>query len=196
MKRTLSDITDVATHFSDWPTLVVLTVSAIVLYPFLIFALRVAGKRAVGNLNNFDWVVTVALGSVFASAAVVKEFRVLDAVMIISVLLSAQWLITWLTSRSAFVSRLVKSEPTVLVLLGELKMNNVRSVRVSKDEIYAAARKSGHASVSTIAMMSLESNSEISVIGFDTSPGVYDAIEPLLSEDEFAEFCDRLICPN
>ncbi|NNE57842.1 MAG: hypothetical protein HKN36_07015 [Hellea sp.] len=63
---------------------------------------------------------------------------------------------------------------------------------MSCDEIYAAARKAGHASLSSIAIMALESNSEVSVIDYNHIGDDYDTVEPLLSKDEFAKFCEDL----
>ena len=56
---------DISAIFYDgWKDLVRIVLAAPAIYFTIIVFIRLAGKRSTSQMNNFDWVVTVALGSI------------------------------------------------------------------------------------------------------------------------------------
>lgn len=53
--------------FSDSFSFTRILVVGILSYILIVFVLRVSGKRTLSKMNSFDFIVTVALGSVLAS---------------------------------------------------------------------------------------------------------------------------------
>ena len=53
-----------AIYYDGWKDLVRIALAAPVIYFTIIAFIRLAGKRSTSQMNNFDWVVTVALGSI------------------------------------------------------------------------------------------------------------------------------------
>ena len=69
-------------------------------------------------MNAFDLVVTVALGSTLATVLRTKSVALAEGLTAFVLLIFLQFVLTWLSVRSRAVSRLVKSEPTLLVYQG------------------------------------------------------------------------------
>ena len=84
----------------------------------LLLLLRVSGKRTLTKMNAFDLVVTVALGSTLATVLLTKSVALAEGLTAFMLLIFLQFVLTWLSVRSRAVSRLVKSEPTLLVYQG------------------------------------------------------------------------------
>ena len=106
--------------FDDWTGLLrVLTVGCAA-YVTLILFLRISGKRTLSKLNAFDLVVTVALGSTFATVLVSKDVPLLEGLLAFAVLIGAQYVIAALCVRFPMVGRLIKSDPRLLVCHGRL----------------------------------------------------------------------------
>lgn len=75
--------------FADsWSDLLAVLVKAPLASIWLVVVLRTSGKRTLSKLNAFDLVVTVALGSVLASAVLDAAVSWLEADWSISVLTS------------------------------------------------------------------------------------------------------------
>lgn len=150
--------------FESWDSLYKILISTLVGYVLLILLVRIFGKRSTSKMNNFDWIVTVAVGSVLASMAVLKDVTVSDGLLAISLLLGCQFLITTATSRWAWARKMLLSPPTTLYEDGEFDNYELRKQRVSRREIHSAIRENGMTSLDEVELVTLEPDAEIAVI--------------------------------
>ena len=141
-------------------TLIVGTLS----YFGVIIWLRISGKRTLSKWNSFDFVVTVALGSILASAILSSTTPFSQAMLGIGLLVIFQFLLTWLSVRTKAIQQLIKAEPTLLVFKGSFLDDALKSQRVAKGEVLAALRMQGHSCVEEIGAVILETNGNFSVI--------------------------------
>lgn len=135
-----------------------------IMYLLLIFYVRILGKRSTSELNNFDWIVTVSLGSIFASTVILKSISIYEGGISILILLLLQFGVTTLTCRWEGFRKIVKATPKLLLFDGEFIDETMNKERVLKTEIYAEIRRQGYYSESQIYAAVLETNSKISVI--------------------------------
>lgn len=133
-------------------------------YAALVAILRVSGKRTLSKLNAFDFVVTVALGSTLATILLSRDVALAEGVAAMALLVALQWLITWSSSRSRVVSRLIKSEPRLLLLRGRLLTDALRRERVLVEEVLAAVRSQGFSSLDEVGAVVLETDASFSVL--------------------------------
>jgi uncharacterized membrane protein YcaP (DUF421 family) len=81
--------------FESWLGLLRVVIIGAAAYAVLIVLLRISGKRTLGKMNAFDFVVTVALGSAFATVVLDKSVPL--AVLAFALLIALQFGITWLS---------------------------------------------------------------------------------------------------
>ena len=157
----------------DWDNFTQIIVTAPILYVLLIFCIRVSGNRSTSSMNNFDWIVTVAVGGIFASTVILDETTLPEGVFGIIVLLSLQYLFTTATRESERARVLLKATPQLLLFKGEFLYDNMEEQRVLRGEVYAAIRRQGYKSVDDIYAVVLENNAQLSVIPNenDDAPG-------------------------
>lgn len=161
--------------FNDWTGVVRVIVIAIAAYAALILGLRASGKRTLSKLNAFDLVVTVALGSSFATVILSRDVPLVEGVLSFVMLALMQFVCTWSARRSRWVRRLIKSEPTLLYFRGEFRDPALRAQRLTRDEIRAAVRVHGLGSLAAVAAVVLETSGELSVIS-ELASGDLDAL--------------------
>ena len=152
------------TWFNGLDRLESVTISAIVFYFLIILMTRLAGKRTTGQMNNFDWIVTVAVGSLAASGILLKDVSIADAALSIAILFALQWLVTWLVLRSDLVCRLIKARPRLLLDNGHIKEKAMRHERISEAEIYDALREQGFVRLADANWVILENDGKLTVI--------------------------------
>lgn len=87
-------------------------------YLALIFMLRLTGNRTLSQMNSFDFIVTIALGSTLSSGMLDKSIPLADTLLAFVVLIGLQWMITKLSVRYKAVDNLVKSDPVLLFYHG------------------------------------------------------------------------------
>jgi hypothetical protein len=102
----------------DLPAVLRTVVVGVAAYVALIVALRVSGKRTLTKWNAFDFVVTIALGSVLATALTSSQVSLAQVVTAFVVLIALQFVITWLSVRSRLVRRWTKSRLRLLLRHG------------------------------------------------------------------------------
>lgn len=150
--------------FQNWTGLIRTVIVGVLAYLSLVTMLRVTGKRTLSKMNAFDLIVTVALGSVLATIILSKDVPLAEGVAAFGLLVSMQYIITWLSVRSRRVSRLVKSEPNLLLYKGRFLQEAMRRERVNEEEVHAAIRSQGVAFVEEVEAVVLETDGSISVV--------------------------------
>lgn len=162
-----------AIYYDGWKDLVRIALAAPVIYFTIIAFIRFAGKRSTSQMNNFDWVVTVALGSIAGAGITSNSVTAVEALFAIAVLLFIQWGLTFVLARSDSVEWLVKSSPRLLVYRGQYLMQNIRDERLTKSEVLAALRENGLTRVAEVELVVLETDASFSVVArknADVSP--------------------------
>lgn len=106
--------------FNDWTSLLRVVIVGILAYLALVFLLRISGKRTLSKMNAFDLIVTVALGSTLATVLLSRDTALAEGVVAFALLISLQYIITWLSVRSQRVAKLVKAEPSLLFWLSQI----------------------------------------------------------------------------
>lgn len=151
--------------FDSWSAVVRVLAVGLASYAALVVFLRLSGKRVLAKLNAFDLVVTVALGSVLASAVISQEIRYADALAGMLVLVGGQVVISRVTTWLPGGRRFVNAEPTLVVRDGEVLEDALRRQRLTESEVHQAIRSSGQGGVGSVAAVVLEADGTLSVIG-------------------------------
>lgn len=150
--------------FDGWMMLGRTALVGTLAYLALVLLLRVSGKRTLSQMNAFDFIVTVALGSTLATVLLSSSVSLARGVLAFAVLIFLQFIITWLSVRSPAFRSLVKAEPTLLVHKGEFLPGAMKKERVTKEEVRAALRAQGVAAVEAVEAVVLETDSGFSVV--------------------------------
>jgi hypothetical protein len=82
----------------------------------IIYLLAGLFLRTSTKLNAFDLVVSVALGSALASIVTSDRLPVANCLLALALLIGLQHAVAWVNLRAGWFRRLVKSDPTLLVL--------------------------------------------------------------------------------
>ncbi len=151
--------------FDSWNALLDVFITAAVVYFMLILSLRISGKRTLSKWNAFDFIMTVALGSILATVILSKQVALAEGILGFLMLILLQYLITKFSVRFPGFRDLVKSEPTLLFDQGDFLDDALKSQRVTKSEVRAAIRESGIVSLEDVDAVVLETDGSFSVMG-------------------------------
>jgi uncharacterized membrane protein YcaP (DUF421 family) len=141
---------------------------AVAIYLFLIILLRIAGKRALSEVSNFEFVLMLVVGEATGQAVIGKDFSITNAYLVIMTLVVLQILMSFLKERSLTIQRWFDGLPVILVENGKPLKERLDKVRVGEDAILAAARElQGLERMDQIKYAVMESNGIISIIPKD-----------------------------
>ncbi|MGB3758785.1 MAG: YetF domain-containing protein [Rivularia sp. (in: cyanobacteria)] len=150
--------------FNSWDSLQHTLIVGTLGYIAVIFLMRISGKRTLSKWNSFDFIVTIAFGSILATLMLSKDTSLVQGVLAIGLLVFFQFIITWISVRSDIFQGWIKAEPTLLLFQGEFQSNAMRHQRVCKGEILAALRTNGMAALEDAEAVILETDGSFSVI--------------------------------
>lgn len=150
--------------FDDFQNLLRVLLSAPILYFAVIAFIRVSGKRSTSQMNNFDWIVTVAMGSLFGSGVILENVTILEVLLAIATLLMLQFVVTRAIVSSDRVANLVKANPTLVVYNGTFRHEAMVQERLSEREIYAAIRQTGLRNLQDVGAVVLETDAQLTVL--------------------------------
>lgn len=150
--------------FDSWAEILRVLIIGSVSYAAVVVGLRVSGKRTLSQLNAFDFIVTVALGSTLATILLSSDVAFFEGLTALVLLAGLQFVVAWASAQVPWARSAVKSKPVTLVVSGELQQDQLRKNRLSEAEVLQAVRSSGSGDLSSIAAVVLETNGTISVI--------------------------------
>lgn len=150
--------------FDGWSALGRVLVAGSVSYAALVIVLRTSGKRTLGKMNAFDLVVTVALGSTFATILLTRSVPLAEGVTALALLAFLQFSVAWLAVRSHLARSLAKSAPSLLLRDGVILDDVLRRQRVTRGEVRQALRSQGVGAVEDVTAVVLETDGTFSVI--------------------------------
>jgi len=137
---------------------------ATVIYWFLWVVIRGTGKRSLAELTPLDLLLIVILGDFVQQGVTQEDMSITGAMIAVSVfvlwtLLADRW-----GRRSRTASRVLASEPVIILRSGEPVMSRLDQERVTLDELKEAARMEGYGDLSQIEVGVLESDGRFSFI--------------------------------
>ena len=162
--------------FDSWPQMGRILLVGIAAYALLVVVIRLSGKRTLSQLNAFDFIVTVALGSTLATILLSSDVSWAEGALALVVLAGLQFVLAFVSSRVPAFRTVITARPAVVLWQGKMLRDPLRAARLSESEVRQAIRSSGRGDVSTVAAVVLETDGTLSVIG-NESLGDSSALE-------------------
>ena len=141
-----------------------LVLRAIAVYGFLLLMLRLTGKRQVGQLAPFDFVLLLILSNAVQNSMNAGDNSLVGGLVSAATLVALNYLTGLATFRSRRVEKLIDGEPELLIHEGRLFPKALARAQISEHELYAALRQNGCTTPETVALAMLETNGVISVV--------------------------------
>jgi uncharacterized membrane protein YcaP (DUF421 family) len=136
-------------------------------YIALLAALRIAGKRELGQMTPFDLVVVLLISEAAQNAMIGGDSSVTGGLIAVGVLMGGNYAVAAATDRVPRLRELLESEPTVLVRDGRLLNDAMLAEGLNEEEIMTAVRAHGLEELESVRLAVLEPDGSISVIARD-----------------------------
>jgi uncharacterized membrane protein YcaP (DUF421 family) len=154
--------------FDSWSDIGRIVLVGTAAYAVLIVVLRLTGKRTLSQLNAFDFVVTVALGSTVATILLSSDVSWSEGVVALGLLAGLQLLVAGISARWPRTRTVITAEPVVVLAHGQIRRQALQENRLSEAEVRQAVRMQGSGDLSKVAAVVLETNGKLSVISSST----------------------------
>lgn len=133
-------------------------------YFFLVFMVRIVGRRPGKQLTPFEFVLIFFLGGLTLTGMVGQEVSLTNAVCQILAIACGHYLLVWVRTQSPRIARFMDGTPLMLMEGSTWRSRTLRQMRITPADVMAVARDQGMKSLDEIDTAVLERNGEISII--------------------------------
>ncbi|MBR5479537.1 MAG: DUF421 domain-containing protein [Clostridia bacterium] len=141
-------------------------IRTIILYLITIIALRIMGKRQLGELSPTELVVTILISDLAAIPMQDNGTPLLIGIIPILTLLSLEIITSSLALKSSKCKKILFGENSMLILNGKINQQEMKRLRLTLDELLEELRLNGYTSIDKIRYAILETNGKLTVIPY------------------------------
>ncbi|MGB3472636.1 MAG: YetF domain-containing protein [Erythrobacter sp.] len=149
---------------TPWTNVALIALSASGMYLVLIGLTRAAGIRSFSKMSGFDFAVTVAIGSVFASIIVAKDPPVASGFAALAALFALQIGFAALRSRWDIVGILADNKPRLIMIGEAIQHDQLKKARMTEADLLAKLREANVLNFSQVALVIAETTGDVSVL--------------------------------
>jgi uncharacterized membrane protein YcaP (DUF421 family) len=142
---------------------------SLLVFAFLVVALRLGGKRELAQINVLDLAVLLLVSNALQNAMIGSDNSLLGGVLGASTLFAANYAFVRLTFRSARARRLLEGSPRVLLEDGRVLGPALRREAMTRGELSSIVREHGFETFDEVALVVLEANGHIAVMGSEAA---------------------------
>lgn len=139
-------------------------VRALILYIIVLIAIRLMGKREIGQLQPFELVVTIMIADLASVPMQDIGIPLLHGVIPILALLVGQLILSMINIKSGVARRIISGKPTVLISNGKIIEKKLKAQKYTMDGLLEQLRVSGYTNIADVEYAILETSGEISII--------------------------------
>ena len=125
---------------------------------------EVMGKKQISQLNMFDYIIGISIGSIAASLSVDDSINYLDGISSIIIYGGVAALISLITTKSIKLRRILTGVPSVIMNDGKINYQNLKKSRLDINDLLQLARENGYYDLSNINYCILEPSGKVSFL--------------------------------
>lgn len=139
-------------------------IRTIILYILVVVALRVMGKRQIGQLQPSELVVAMMISELASIPLEKTATSLLTGIVPVVVLIIAEATFSYLTLKSRKLRRAISGVPTILIEKGKIAEKEMERLRFNIDDLMEELRANGYPNITDIEYAIIETTGQLSVI--------------------------------
>lgn len=125
---------------------------------------RAMGRKQIGELNTFDYIIGITIGSIASEMTVNSDVSLINCIVAMAVLSLIGILISYGTTKSMFLRRFFTGCPIILIENGKIIEKGLNKARFDINDLLQECRINGYFDISEIAYAVMEANGRISFL--------------------------------
>ena len=139
-------------------------IRTLLIYIFVLFALRLMGKREIGQLQPYELVVTIMIADLASVPMQDVAIPILQGIIPIFALVFGQIIISYLNLKSGIMRRIICGKPTIMIKKGKIVEKSLKEQKYTINGLLTQLRVAGYSNLKNVDYAILETSGAISVI--------------------------------
>jgi len=141
--------------------------SSLIIYLFIIVAIRLFGKKELAQLSVIDLVLILLISNAVQNAMVSGDNSLIGGLIAAGTLFVVNYILKFLQYRFPQFSRALQGDAIMLVYKGKVIESHMRLAKITTNELLEAIREHGVEDVAKVDLAILEVDGNISVISHE-----------------------------
>lgn len=141
--------------------------SSLIIYLFIIVAIRLFGKKELAQLSVIDLVLILLISNAVQNAMVAGDNSLIGGLIAAGTLFVVNYILKFLQYRFPQFSRALQGDAIMLVYKGKVIESHMRLAKITTNELLEAIREHGVEDVTKVDLAILEVDGNISVISHE-----------------------------
>lgn len=139
-------------------------IRTIVLYAFIIFAIKMMGKRQISDLQTSELVITILISNIAAIPMQNTAQPLLTGIIPILVLICCEILASFLMLKNLKIRQLICGKPIIVINEGKIDQKAMEYLRLSTEDLSEQLRQLDVFSLDDVWFAIMETNGQMSVM--------------------------------
>lgn len=139
-------------------------IRAIIIYITVIIAMRIMGKRQIGELKPHELVITVLVSQVASIPLEDNSMPLANMFVPILIFVSFEIIVSAISMKSLNFRNLIQGKPIFVIKNGKLDEKQLKRLRFTIDDLIDAIRQKDIFDISTVQDAVIETNGSVSVL--------------------------------
>lgn len=135
-----------------------------ILYTLVVIVMRIMGKRQIGELQPYEFVITIMISDLASLPMQDTRFPLLLGVIPIITLLFMKSILSQIQLKSQYARKIVDGEPCILIYNSKINYNVIKKQQIHLDELLEELRLEGYFDLEEIQYAILENNGQLSIL--------------------------------
>ncbi|WP_303806417.1 DUF421 domain-containing protein [Ruminococcus flavefaciens] len=142
----------------------VILIRSVILYVLVIFAVRLMGKRQLGELQPSELVITILVSNIATLPIEDVNIPIIVGVTPILSLVCFEVIVSWINLRLPKLRRLISGSPKIIIRNGCIERDIMRELRFSVDDLLMALRSKDIFDIGEVQYAIVETTGSVSVM--------------------------------
>lgn len=149
--------------------MLVLVVRTLILYIIVIIAMRIMGKRQLGELQPSELVVAIMISDLASVPMQAIDIPLLSGILPVMTLIIAEVMMSYLSLKSKHMRKLLSGEASIIIYDGKIDERELKKLRFNINDLLEELRLNSCHDVSDVQVAVIETSGKLSVIPKDSA---------------------------
>lgn len=130
----------------------------------VIAAVRLMGKRQIGQLQPAELVVTILLSQIAATPMQDNDIPLMNTLIAVMVLVGVEILISYFSMKNSRIRAVLQGNPVMVIRNGQLDQKELKRIRYTVDDLMEALRGKDVFDISSVSCAIAETDGSLSIL--------------------------------
>ena len=141
-----------------------LLIRCVIVYSIVLVVFRLMGKRQLGELQPFEFVITLIIADLATIPMAEINIPVIHGVVPLLTLMLLHFFISWISRKSIFMRKVINGKPVLIITPDGINYDALKKLNMNLNDLNEALRNLNYCSLDQIEYAIVETNGKITVL--------------------------------